>query len=445
MFVMAAQALAAPPVFDQRPFAEAQAAAEKDGRLFLVKGTAVWCGPCKRMDATTWVDAKVVQWVKENAIAVALDVDKQKEQARQLNIRSMPTLIAFKGGRELGRVIGYQTPEKLLGWLRQMEKTAGGSRGGSKDAESSSPRREAGGAPRGDREALASAEARLRRASDLKRQGKFPEAAEEFAWLWRNIPSEARGLMGVRGSFMAVEMRELATRDANAKRTFTQLRDEVAASLGDTPPERQVIDDWIVLNGVIGDDEATIAWFDRVKSEPGWQRLVAMEAFRLKEPLIGRGRWADYGAIVSDPLLDLRNGAEIRKNAVAPGAGNRPEEVVRAQREAAARAWRESAGVLYASLLAAERLQQAESVAAEAVKLDEEPGIAGALVEWALKAGCPRQSQLSLLDSAITRLKGIVDATGSQWATDELESLVKLRDRLQTALASPRETAAAPR
>ena len=39
-----ARAQEIPPVFDQRPYAEARKAAEAGKRWFLVKATATWCG-----------------------------------------------------------------------------------------------------------------------------------------------------------------------------------------------------------------------------------------------------------------------------------------------------------------------------------------------------------------------------------------------------------------
>src|SRR5262249_39121161 len=112
-----------PPIFDKRPYAEAKAAAERDGKWFIVKGTAVWCGPCREMDRTTWRDDKVVAWLKENAVVVALDVDKQDRIASDLRISAMPTMIAFNGGKEIDRVVGLIAPGEFLRWLKGMPKS----------------------------------------------------------------------------------------------------------------------------------------------------------------------------------------------------------------------------------------------------------------------------------------------------------------------------------
>ena len=97
-----------PPVFDKRPYAEAGKTAEAQNKWFIVKATAVWCLPCKQMDRTTWRDEKVVKWLGKNAIAVAVDVGEEKKIAAELSIEAMPTMIAFRDGKEFDRVVGYK-------------------------------------------------------------------------------------------------------------------------------------------------------------------------------------------------------------------------------------------------------------------------------------------------------------------------------------------------
>jgi thiol-disulfide isomerase/thioredoxin len=111
----------APPVFDQRPYAEAKAAAAAEGKWFIVKATAVWCGPCKQMDKTTWRDEKVVAWCEANAIVVAVDVDQEPSLAKELAVEGMPTMIAFREGQtEAARVLGFRPAGDFLAWLENL-------------------------------------------------------------------------------------------------------------------------------------------------------------------------------------------------------------------------------------------------------------------------------------------------------------------------------------
>ena len=46
----------------------------------------------------------------------------KKSWPGKLEIRAMPTIIAFKDGQEKDRVVGYRDPRGLLDWLRGLER-----------------------------------------------------------------------------------------------------------------------------------------------------------------------------------------------------------------------------------------------------------------------------------------------------------------------------------
>jgi len=110
---------AKPQVFSALSLVEAKAKAVEQEKILLVDATADWCQPCKAMERTTWVDPEVIAWINLNAIAIQVDVDRQREEAKELKIQAMPTIIVFKDGRELDRVVGYQDAEELLAWLNR--------------------------------------------------------------------------------------------------------------------------------------------------------------------------------------------------------------------------------------------------------------------------------------------------------------------------------------
>ncbi len=47
-----------------------------------------------------------------------IDADASPRLAQRCDVRSLPTLISFAGGRELGRTVGAMTREKLLERLK---------------------------------------------------------------------------------------------------------------------------------------------------------------------------------------------------------------------------------------------------------------------------------------------------------------------------------------
>ena len=69
----------------------------------LVDYWAQWCGPCRTLAPT--VDEVAAQFVGK-ASFLKLNVDENQESPAKYGIRGIPTLIVFKGGKELERFVG---------------------------------------------------------------------------------------------------------------------------------------------------------------------------------------------------------------------------------------------------------------------------------------------------------------------------------------------------
>ncbi|CCV64505.1 Thioredoxin [Alteracholeplasma palmae J233] len=83
--------------------------------LVLVDYFATWCGPCKMLMP---VLEEMSNEVTEMPV-YKVDIDKFRPLAIDSQIKSVPTLVLYKDGKEVARQSGYQPREKLEAWIEQ--------------------------------------------------------------------------------------------------------------------------------------------------------------------------------------------------------------------------------------------------------------------------------------------------------------------------------------
>lgn len=89
---------------------------QKNDIPVVVDCWAAWCGPCKSFAPTFEQAAKQ----REPAARFAkLDTEAVPSIAQRWNIRSIPTLIIFKQGKEVARMAGALPLPQFLQWLAQ--------------------------------------------------------------------------------------------------------------------------------------------------------------------------------------------------------------------------------------------------------------------------------------------------------------------------------------
>ena len=75
---------------------------------------ASWCGPCKMM-APAYAQAAVK--LEPQFRLTKLNTEMEQGIAAQFNIRSIPTLVIFKAGREIARQAGAMSAADIVRWI----------------------------------------------------------------------------------------------------------------------------------------------------------------------------------------------------------------------------------------------------------------------------------------------------------------------------------------
>lgn len=91
-----------------------QAEITESDKPVLVDFWAVWCGPCQMM-------APILHELEAEMPDVQIgkvNVDEQMDLARQFRVVSIPTLIIFKNGQEVRRMVGVTSKEELKNALK---------------------------------------------------------------------------------------------------------------------------------------------------------------------------------------------------------------------------------------------------------------------------------------------------------------------------------------
>ncbi|MCA8961575.1 MAG: thioredoxin family protein, partial [Planctomycetes bacterium] len=275
-----------PPVFSSSDFADAKARATTEQRILILDAMTSWCGPCKRMDQTTWIDPELVGWISKHGLAIQLDMDQHEALKEQLAIRAYPTIIAFKNGIEFDRLVGYRDATAMRTWLSDVARDR---------TELDRVREELSTLGQGSEHHAR----RTQLAEQLVDYREDAPAFEQCRWLWSRADER------LRWGPIAAMLRGLCERHEDYGSEMSSVRDELTPSVADGTASVAGTRDWIELCGVIGDEARIVRWADEsLRKEGGRDRVRALDR-RLFSLLIDHGRWELAGSVLTNPLTRM--------------------------------------------------------------------------------------------------------------------------------------------
>lgn len=82
---------------------------ETSNQLIAIDFSAIWCGPCKKQ-------TPIFDELKSEISSVLfkkIDIDNESDLTSKFNIKSIPTIVFVKNGKEIERMIGFQTKNAI--------------------------------------------------------------------------------------------------------------------------------------------------------------------------------------------------------------------------------------------------------------------------------------------------------------------------------------------
>lgn len=97
---------------------EAKVEAKKSNKIIFIDAYTSWCGPCKKMVATSFQDPSVSEIYNDKFINLKIDMEKDAdgiEIAKMYKVQAYPTLLYVdEDGKLIKSIVGFQTSDRLI-------------------------------------------------------------------------------------------------------------------------------------------------------------------------------------------------------------------------------------------------------------------------------------------------------------------------------------------
>jgi thioredoxin len=85
----------------------------KSDKPVVVDFWAQWCGPCKMIGPVL----EEISNERDDITIVKMDIDENPEVPTSFGVRSIPTILVFKGGEAVATTMGAKPKAQLTAWI----------------------------------------------------------------------------------------------------------------------------------------------------------------------------------------------------------------------------------------------------------------------------------------------------------------------------------------
>lgn len=94
---------------------DGMAIAENENKKTMMYFWTDWCTYCKKMEASTFMDADIIQYLNENFITIRVDGDKESATVKEYGVRGYPdNWFLTEDSERISHLPGYLEAEKFL-------------------------------------------------------------------------------------------------------------------------------------------------------------------------------------------------------------------------------------------------------------------------------------------------------------------------------------------